>query len=94
MYVVREVVTSPAGVSRGLFSCDECTCCHAETEAAEQPFYPAQSQYIDTGLTSLSVDPITPGGGQGMPPEYQLLTLHLPVSVVKILIFKIRSYNA
>ena len=39
--------------------------CHTEVEAADQTFYLTQSQYTDTGLTSPSVDPITPGTCQG-----------------------------
>ena len=37
------------------------TCCHTEIEAADQTFYLTQSQYTDTGPTSPSADPITPG---------------------------------
>ena len=40
-------------------------CCHAEREVADQNFYLTQSQYIDTGTTSPSADPITPGAWQG-----------------------------
>ena len=41
------------------------TCCHTETEAADQTFYLTQSQYTDTGPTSPNTDPITPGAWQG-----------------------------
>ena len=41
------------------------TCCHTETEVADQAFYLTQSQYTDTGPTSPSADPITPGAWQG-----------------------------
>ena len=44
---------------------DDCTCCHTEIEVADQTFYLTQSQYTDTGLTSPSADPITPGAWQG-----------------------------
>ena len=44
---------------------DNFTCCHTEIEAADQTFYLTQSQYADTGPTSPSADPITPGAGQG-----------------------------
>ena len=37
------------------------TCCHSETEVADQTLYLAQSQYTATGPTSSSTDPITPG---------------------------------
>ena len=35
------------------------TCCHTETEAADQTFHLTQSQYTDTGPTSPSTDLIT-----------------------------------
>ena len=41
------------------------TCCHTEIKVADQTFYLTQSQYTDTGLTSPSADPITPGAWQG-----------------------------
>ena len=45
-----------------LVSCsDNLTCCHTEAEVADQTFYLTQSQYTDTGSTSPSADPITPG---------------------------------
>ena len=34
-------------------------------EVADQTFYLTQSQYTDTGPTSPSADPITPGAWQG-----------------------------
>ena len=37
------------------------TCCHTEIKAADPTFHLTQSQYTDTGLTSPSADPITPG---------------------------------
>ena len=37
------------------------TCCHTEIEGVDQTFYLTQSQYTDTGPTSLSADRITPG---------------------------------
>ena len=40
-------------------------CCHTETEVAEQTFYLTQSQYTDTGPTSPSTDPVTPGAWKG-----------------------------
>ena len=42
-----------------------CTCCHTEIEVADQTFYLTQSQYTDTGPTSPSADPVTPGDWQG-----------------------------
>ena len=44
---------------------DNFTCCHTEMEVADQTFYLTQSQYTDTGPTSPSADPITPGAWQG-----------------------------
>ena len=41
------------------------TCCHTEIEVADRTFYLTQSQYTDTGPTSPSADPITPGPWQG-----------------------------
>ena len=52
-------------VSRGRIYSDNCTRCHTEVETAVQTFYLTQSQYTDTGPTSPSADPITPGAWQG-----------------------------
>ena len=46
-----------ARVSQGRICTDNFTCCHTETEVAEQTFYLTQSQYNDTGPTSPSADP-------------------------------------
>ena len=54
-----------ASVSQGRICSDNFTCCHTEIEVADQTFYLAQSQYTDTGPTSPSADPITPGAWQG-----------------------------
>ena len=54
-----------ASVSQGRVCSDNFTCCHTEIEVADQTFHLAQSQYTDTGPTSPSTDPITPGVGQG-----------------------------
>ena len=43
---------------------DNCTCCHTEIEVADQTCYLTQSQYTDTGPTSPSADPKTPGAWQ------------------------------
>ena len=50
-----------ASVSQGRICSDNLTCCHTEIEVADQTFYLTQSQYSDTGPTSPSADPITPG---------------------------------
>ena len=54
-----------ASVSKGRICSDSFTCCHTEIEVADQTFYLTQSQYTDTGPTSPSADPITPGARQG-----------------------------
>ena len=54
-----------ASVSQGRICSDKFTCCHTEIEVADPTFYFTQSQYTDTGPTSPSADPITPGAWQG-----------------------------
>ena len=54
-----------ASVSQGRICSDNCTCCHTEIEVADPTFYLSQSKYTDTGPTSPSADPITPGTRQG-----------------------------
>ena len=54
-----------ASVSQGRICTDNFTCCHTEIEVADQTFYLTHSQYTDTGPTSPSADPITPGAWQG-----------------------------
>ena len=54
-----------ASVSQGRICLDNFTCCHTEIELADPTFYLTQSQYTDTGPTSPSADPITPGAWQG-----------------------------
>ena len=53
-----------ASVSQGRICTDNFTCCHTEIEVADPTFYLTQSQYTDTGPTSPSADPITPGAWQ------------------------------
>ena len=50
-----------ASVSQGQICSDNSMCCHTEIEVKDQTFHLTQSQYTDTGLTSPSTDPITPG---------------------------------
>ena len=50
-----------ASVPQGRICSDNFTCCHTEIEVADQAFHLTQSQYTDTGPTSPSADPITPG---------------------------------
>ena len=54
-----------ASVSQGRICSDNFTCCHTEIQVADPTFYLTQSQYTDTGPTSPSADPITPGAWQG-----------------------------
>ena len=54
-----------ASVSQGRICPDNFTCCHIEIEIADPTFHLTQSQYTDTGLTSPSTDPVTPGAWQG-----------------------------
>ena len=54
-----------ASVSQGRICSDNLACCHTEIEVADQSFYLTQSQYTDTGPTSPSANPITPGAWQG-----------------------------
>ena len=53
-----------ASVSQGRTCSDHFTCCHTETEVADQTFHLTQSQYTDTGPTGPNTDPITPGAWQ------------------------------
>ena len=54
-----------ASVSQGRICSEKFACCHTETEVADQTFYHTQSQNTDTGPTSPSADPSTPGAWQG-----------------------------
>ena len=54
-----------ASVSQGWICLDNFTCCHTEIEVADQTFYLTQSQYTDTGPTSPSTGPLSPGTWQG-----------------------------
>ena len=67
VYLLVGCLTSQqqASVSQGRICSDNLTCCHTEIEVADPTFYLTQSQYTDTGPTSPSTDPITPGAWQG-----------------------------
>ena len=54
-----------ASVSQGRICSDNFSCCHTETEVADQTFYFTQSQYTDTGPPSPSADPTMPDAWQG-----------------------------
>ena len=51
-----------ASIYQGRICADNFTYCHT---VADQTFHLTQSQYTDTGPTSPSTDPITPGAWQG-----------------------------
>ena len=51
-------------VSQGRICTDNYTSCHTEIEVADQTFHLTRSQYTDSGPTSPSTDPITPGAWQ------------------------------
>ena len=53
-----------ASVSQRRICSDYFTCCHTEIEVADPTFHLTQSQYTDTGPTSHSADPITPGASR------------------------------
>ena len=50
-----------ASVSQGRICTDNFTCCHTEIEVADRTFHLNQSEYTDTGPTSPSTHPVTPG---------------------------------
>ena len=52
-------------VYKGRTCSDNCMCCHTELDAAHLACYLTQSQYTDTGPTSLSTAPIMPCAWQG-----------------------------
>ena len=54
-----------ASVCQGWICSDDFTCCHTEIEVADWTFHITQSQNTDTGPTSPSTDPVTPGAWQG-----------------------------
>ena len=62
---VGSLTSKHASVSQGLICSDKLTPWHTEIEVADQAFYFTQSQYSDTGPTSPSADPISPGAWQG-----------------------------
>ena len=59
--IVVVVVGWLLSVSQGRTCSDNFTCCRTEIEVADQTFHLTQSQYTDTGPTSPSTDPISPG---------------------------------
>ena len=64
---VRLVCGRPTVQTPGWVCSAYSACCHNEIDGADQTPYLTQSQYTDTGLTSPSVDPATPGAWQGSP---------------------------
>ena len=53
-----------ACVSQDRICSDYCTCCHTETDVEDKSLYCTQSHYTDTGTTSPSPHPLTPGAMQ------------------------------
>ena len=70
-----------------------CTCCHAEIEVPT--FYLTQSQYTDTGPTSPSADPITPGAWQGSQWSaiFEVTGMTRPEKIQSQLRFKLRTFR-
>ena len=54
-----------ARVSQGRICSDNFTCCHTDIPVADQTFHLIQSRNTETGPTSPSTDPVTPGAWQG-----------------------------
>ena len=54
-----------ASVPHGRICVEKFTCCHTEIEVADPTFHLTQLQYTDTGPTSPSADPVTPGAWHG-----------------------------
>ena len=54
-----------ASVSQGWICSHKFTCCHADTDVADQTLYLIQPQYTDSEPTGPSADPIIPGAWQG-----------------------------
>ena len=54
-----------ASVFQGRICSDCFACCHTEIEVADPTLHLTQSKYTDTGPTSPSTNPITPGAWQG-----------------------------
>ena len=65
LFVVCLTSQQQARVSQGRICSDNFTYCHTEIEVADPTFHLTQSQYTDTGPTSPSTDPTTPGAWQG-----------------------------
>ena len=59
-WLLNVPATSQGRICSGSF-----TCCHTEIEVADQTSHLTQSQYTDTGPTSPSTEPVTPGAWQG-----------------------------
>ena len=59
-YTLTNTSQQHASVCQGWICLDNCTCCHTETEVADQTCYRTQSQYTDIWPTSPNTDPIAP----------------------------------
>ena len=58
---VDALTIRPTRRSQGQIPSDNCTCCHTETEVADQTCNLIQLQYTNTGPASPRADPATPG---------------------------------
>ena len=67
-----------ASVSQGQICSDNSTCCHTETEVADQTFYLTQSQYTDTGPTSPSADPTGTWQGSHWSADFEVTGMTRP----------------
>ena len=64
LFVVCLTSQQHASVSQGRICSVYFMCCHTEVEVADLTLHLIQSQYTDSGPTSPSTDPITPGAWQ------------------------------
>ena len=85
-----------ASVSQGRICTDNFTCCHTEIEVADQTFYLTQSQYTDTGPTSPSANPITPGAWQGShwSANFEVTGMTRPGKIPSQVTFELRIFRS
>ena len=85
-----------AGISHRRICSDNFTCCQTEIEFADPIFYLTQSQYTDTGSTSPSADPITPGAWQGShwSTNFEVTGMTRPSKILSQVEFEIRIFRS
>ena len=83
-------------VSQGRICSDNFTCCHTEIEVADPTFYLTQSQYTDTGPTSPSADPMSPGAWQGShwSANFEVTGMTRPVQIPSQAGFEPRTFRS